>query len=362
MLILFLKNNAIEMPGKPQESEIEFMTLQTSSLVHWGWRDFFSQQISDTPAENIARVLKEQRDHYQLVNGHGNVVGGVIPGKWKKRKDDFENPSVGDWVTLSEKTNTKAGIPYYLIEKRLNRFSQILRKAAGPSEKSQLLATNVDVAFIVSSCNQDFDVKRVERYIALLNEGTIKPILILNKCDLPSFADCNEKLVARFPNFPIIKTRADQAASINEISRILGSGITSVFLGSSGVGKSTLTNFLLGETKQTVQEIRNNDSKGRHTTTGRSMFLLPDNLGLIIDTPGLREVQLPGQDNNLEEAFADLAELSLTCRFPDCKHLTEPSCAVKEAVSKGTLSQDRLAHFQKLKAEVDEKKSYKRKK
>lgn len=336
------------------------MTLPTAPLLHWGWRDFFSQQITDLPLENIARVIKEQRDHYLLINGVGNTVGGVISGKWRKRKDDFENPSVGDWVTLGATTNTKSGMPYFLIDQRLDRFSQILRKAAGPSDKSQLLATNVDVAFIVSSCNQDFDVKRVERYISLLTEGVIKPILILNKCDLSTFEDCHLKLTQRFPNFPIITTRSDQLATINEIPRFLGRGMTSVFLGSSGVGKSTLTNFLLGEVKQTVHEIRDNDSKGRHTTTGRSMFLLPEQQGLIIDTPGLREVQLPGE-NNLEEAFAEIHELALKCRFPDCKHLSEPDCAVKEELTKGILSADRLAHFQKLTAEVGKKEFWRKK-
>ena len=336
------------------------MEAVISNLELWGWRDFFAKQFPQS-SETLARVIKEERDHYLLINSLGITVGGVISGNWRKRRIDTENPSVGDWVVLKEKTNEKNGLTFYLINERLKRFSQIIRKSAGPSDKSQLLAANIDVAFLVSSCNQDLEVRRIERYLSLLGDGEIKPILILNKCDLPQFEHCRNKISERFPEIPLLLTRSDQPESIDALNSYLGKGITSVFLGSSGVGKSTLTNHLAKNAKQIIQEIRDNDAKGRHTTTGRSMYLLSNQLGLVIDTPGLREVQLPIQENNFEEAFASIVELSLQCRFPNCRHQTEPNCAVKNAVKEGLILQDRLEHFHKLKSEID-KKVYPRKK
>lgn len=338
------------------------MTKTTAFLELWGWRDFFATQLQ-TPLEGsqIARITKEQRDHYVLINGLGTSVGGIIPGKWKKRKDDHENPSVGDWVLLGEKAHSQNGMEIYLIKERLQRFSQILRKAAGLTSKSQLLAANVDVAFLVSSPNQDFDVKRIERYLSILKEGAIRPVLVLNKYDLSSASDCLKTLQERFADLPIITTRSDQPDSIEALKTYLGPGITSVLLGSSGVGKSTLTNLLLGESKQFVQSIRSNDSKGRHTTTGRSLFQINENLGLVIDTPGLREIQLPASEANFEETFSDIFEKALSCRFPDCSHQSEPQCAVKDAVKEGLISKDRLDNFIKLKSETQKRPSWQKK-
>ncbi|MEY4617024.1 MAG: ribosome small subunit-dependent GTPase [Pseudomonadota bacterium] len=328
------------------------MNSNESNMNIWGWKDFFAQQVTTESPDQIARVIKEQRDHLLLIDGTGRMIGGIISGNWKKRRDDFENPSVGDWVIVDDKTNDRDGISFYRIKQRLNRFSQILRKAAGPSEKSQLLAANVDVAFLVQSSNQDLDVRRLERYLSLLGDGEIKPIIVLTKCDLPNTEKSEKELSERFPAIPLLMTRSDQPNSIKLLEQYLGLGITSVFLGSSGVGKSTLTNLLLEAEAQLVQDIRKNDSKGRHTTTGRSMFLLESQRGLVIDTPGLREVKLPQNESNVEEAFSEILELSLKCRFANCLHKTEPQCAVKEAVKQGLLSQDKLTHYQKLKEET----------
>lgn len=321
----------------------------TSPLQLLGWNDFFQKQVSaDLPLSQVARIINEHRDHYILHNGLGEKVMGLIPGKWKKKTDDKNYPSVGDWVILEDRmTHTKGGDKAYLIETRLTPFSQIVRRAAGTQNKAQVLVSNVDIAFIVSSCNQELDLHRIERYLALLDEDVIKPFLILNKCDLESFSSCHEQLKKRFPHLPLILTRADETRSIEPIQQALPLGMTSVFLGSSGVGKSTLTNLLLGSSKQLVEAIRQDDSKGRHTTTGRSLFLLPYPYGIIIDTPGLREVQL-SESSHLDSAFSDIAELSLKCRFPDCKHETEPNCAVKAAIESGEISAEKLLHYQKL--------------
>lgn len=317
-----------------------------------GWKDFFDHQIENPEKDyhRIARITHEHKDHYVLMNNNGEKIIGLISGKWKKNLQEQDYPSVGDWVlTETNPTSTQIKYPSFVIEKRLIPYSQIIRRAAGTQKKAQVLASNIDIAFIVSSCNQEMDLKRIDRYIALLDTEIIKPILILNKCDLEvSFQNNHEALQKNFPQIPLILTRSDQPESLFPIQQLLTQGITSVFLGSSGVGKSTLTNLLLGDSKQLVQPIRNDDSKGRHTTTSRTLFLLPTPLGIIIDTPGLREIQLTENFHLDGPAFSDISQLALACRFSDCKHQTEPDCAVKLAVQKGEVSAQKLSHFQKL--------------
>jgi ribosome biogenesis GTPase len=318
-------------------------------LKHLGWKGFFQQQLTDNVTKSrIARTITEHRDHYILINGLGEKKIGQIPGNWKKRVNEQDYLSVGDWVIIEEKPSHTVGRNQsYLIEKRLSPFSQITRRAAGTQNKVQVLVSNIDIAFIVSSCNQELDINRIERYLALLDDNVIKPFLILNKCDLETFAQCKDQLISRFPQLPLLLTRSDRPDSILPIQHLLTLGMTSVFLGSSGVGKSTLTNLLLRESKQLVESIRHDDSKGRHTTTTRSLFCLPPPYGIIIDTPGLREVQL-SENSHLDGAFSDIAEFSLRCRFPDCKHQTEPDCAVKSAIERGEISKEKLLHYQKL--------------
>lgn len=330
-------------------------------LHQWGWRPFFEDQFHlPSDPHQIARITIEHRDHYSLINGAGESIGGLIPGNWKKRQTGIETPAVGDWVSLSRKTGDRHGVPYYLIDRRLNRYSQILRKAAGQGTQLQVLAANVDLAFIVSSCDQDFDLRRIERYLSLITDVAIKPILILNKCDLPNHANYFELLQTRFNQIPIVTTQTDKPDTIYELYRFFELGTTCVLLGSSGVGKSTIINALLGESRQDVQSVRLRDSKGRHTTTTRSMFLLPNQKGLIIDIPGLREIQLPPQQVAFDEAFRTITELAIRCRFTDCRHKTEPNCAVKEAVTQGLVTEAQLLHFHQLSTEV-EKPSTKRK-
>jgi len=321
-------------------------------LQFLGWNDFLQQQLqSNDPIHKFARIINEHRDHYILMNGLGERIIGILTGKWKKRTSEKDYPSVGDWVQIEDTPSRSTGREKsFLIEKRLNPFSQIIRRAAGTQNKAQVLVSNIDIAFIVSSCNQELDINRIERYLSLLDDQVIKPFLILNKCDLESFKECCEQLTTRFSQIPLILTRSDQPQTINPIKELLSLGTTSVFLGSSGVGKSTLTNLLLGETKQLIESIRHDDSKGRHTTTSRSLFILDKPYGIIIDTPGLREVQL-SENSHLDVAFSEIAEIALKCRFPDCKHQTEPNCAVKEAVQNNKLSLEKLIHFQKLLSE-----------
>lgn len=330
-------------------------------LALWGWRPFFQRQTGEIAPEQTARVVKEERSQLLLINGSGQWVGGILTGKWKKRREDFENPGVGDWVTLGVKTEERDGVSFYRIDQRLERQSLIVRKAAGTNNKMQLLAANVDVAFLVSSCNEDLDVRRIERYLSLVNGGGIKPVLVLNKCDLPEAESCVLELKNRFPDLPLLKTRSDDPQSFDQLRAFLGVGVSSVLLGSSGVGKSTITNSLIENDVQHVQEVRHQDSKGRHTTTGRSMHFISKGGGLIIDTPGLREVQLPSSETNIDETFSDILTLSLKCRFADCRHRSEPQCAVKEAIAEGLLIADRLTHFHKLQDEKAKKSPYRKK-
>ena len=242
-------------------------------------------------------------------------------------------PAVGDFV-MAGKTGegTQA-----VIHQVLPRKSVFMRKAAGSDRKEQLVATNIDIVFLCMALNQDFNVRRLERYLSIAWDSGAKPVVVLTKSDICK--DIEEKLLAvqeAAPGVRIIKTTA---------------GTTAALLGSSGVGKSTLVNRLLREERLATGGIRNDD-KGRHTTTHRELLFLPDG-GMVIDTPGMRELGMWDAKSGINRTFSDIEELALQCRFRDCTHTVEPGCAVQKALKNGTLSKERMQSYQKLKTEND---------
>lgn len=250
------------------------------------------------------------------------------PALWgadRKVCDDAAHPSdfpaVGDFV-MAGKTGegTQA-----VIHQVLPRKSVFMRKAAGSDRKEQLVATNIDIVFLCMALNQDFNVRRLERYLSIAWDSGAKPVVVLTKPDI-----CED---------------------IEEILPYLSAGTTAAFLGSSGVGKSTLVNRLLGEERLATGGIRNDD-KGRHTTTHRELLFLPDG-GMVIDTPGMRELGMWDAKSGIDRTFSDIEELALQCRFRDCTHTVEPGCAVQKALKNGTLSKERMQSYQKLKTEND---------
>ena len=256
-------------------------------------------------------------------------------------------PAVGDFV-MAGKTGegTQA-----VIHQVLPRKSVFMRKAAGSDRKEQLVATNIDIVFLCMALNQDFNVRRLERYLSIAWDSGAKPVVVLTKSDICK--DIEEKLLAvqeAAPGVRIIKTTALETAGIEEILPYLSAGTTAALLGSSGVGKSTLVNRLLREERLATGGIRNDE--GRHTTTHRELLFLPDG-GMVIDTPGMRELGMWDAKSGINRTFSDIEELALQCRFRDCTHTVEPGCAVQKALKNGTLSKERMQSYQKLKTEND---------
>lgn len=310
--------------------------LQKSKIDTLGWQNFFAVQVdvdalTTTPP---ARVIEVNRSKVHVV---GNDIDTMIP-----KMDDV---AVGDWVLLNHDLPGNSEI--------LDRKSLMKRRAAGHGRDMQLIAANVDTAFIVTSCNDDFNVARLERYIALAFEADIAPVILLTKADLVAnvseYVDQAAKISDRVP---VLTLNAKSDEPITKLAPWCAPGQTVAFFGSSGVGKSTLTNALAGSDVTETQDIRSDDAKGRHTTTRRQLYALPSGM-LVLDTPGMRELQLAEASSGLGELFADIDALALTCKFNDCGHVSEPGCAVTAAIAAGDLDAARLDRWRKLVAEEE---------
>jgi ribosome biogenesis GTPase len=305
----------------------------TFDLPGLGWKAFFQQQLSleEWETSTVNRVLARDRSSVQLLGAEGRLI--------LELRADMTDLATGDWVLLGE------GNSY---QRRLERSTLFSRKAAGTRAETQIIAVNVDTAFIVSSMNRDFNLNRIERYLALANEAGVTPVLVLTKLDL---CDEPEPYVAEAQTLDsslmIVAVNGLDPESVSALSPWCGVGNTVVFLGSSGVGKSTLINTLFGEALQLTHGTREDDDKGRHTTTGRTLHLMPGG-GLLLDTPGMRELQLAACEHGIEETFAEITELAERCRFSDCLHQAEPGCAVRNALDSGQIDPRRLANYHKL--------------
>lgn len=305
-----------------------------SALETLGWQTYFSQQIDmeelvETPPVRIVEV------HYTAFHVIGNDIDETIPV--------VPEATVGDWLLLDRVHPHQSRI--------LDRKSLLKRRAPGTDLQVQLIAANIDTAFIVSSCNQDFNIARLERYIALAFEADITPVIILTKADLASatqnYVDAASAISERVSVITMDARGNEPKLMLAEWCK---PGKTVVFLGSSGVGKSTLTNALLGTRSIETQTIREDDAKGRHTTTRRQLHRVPGGC-VVLDTPGMRELQLTEAASGISEVFEDLHDLSSQCRFADCQHLVEPGCAILMAVENGEIDKARLGRWRKLKAE-----------
>ena len=259
------------------------------------------------------------------------------------RENDEDTPTVGDWLLIEAETGRPRRI--------LDRASLFKRRAPGTDRRIQLIAANVDTLLIVSSCNQDYNTARLERYLALAREAGVTPVVVLTKADVSEAPeDYARRARALLPGLLVETVDARNRDSLACLDPWRETGQTLAVVGSSGVGKSTLTNTLLGTDRIATQDIREDDAKGRHTTTGRAMHRLPGGAWLI-DTPGMRELQLTDVQTGIDDVFADVAALATDCRFADCNHETEPGCAVRAALDEGTLEPSRLKRYRKLVAE-----------
>ena len=299
-----------------------------------GWSKYFSDQatsaaLSKTPPVRITQV------HRNTLHIQGVDLDMIIPG--------LHGVTVGDWLLFDADTPRNSQL--------LSRKSLIKRRAPGHDRKEQLIAANLDTAFVVTSCNNDFSLARLERYVAMAHEAGVTPVIILSKIDLTTEAsDFAAQAQSISPQLSVVCLDARSPEAIELLRPWCQAGQTVAFLGSSGVGKSTLTNSLAGNEAIATQDVRASDDKGRHTTTGRQLHILPSGCA-VLDTPGMREIQLTDVSVGLEETFADLHALKQNCRFNDCAHKTEPGCAVQAAVASGEVDVPRLQRWLKLVAE-----------
>lgn len=295
---------------------------------------------------HLARVSVQHKDMYKVITESGETQAEVSGKLSYSAVVSANYPVVGDWV-LVDRIDGNSGNA--IIHHMLTRKSRFERKAAGTGNERQLIAANIDTVFICMSLNNDYNLRRIERYLAIAWDSMASPVIVLTKSDL--CADISTRLMeiaSVAVGVDVVVTSGMSGDGYIGILQYLSKGKTIAFIGSSGVGKSTLINQLMGENVLDTKEIRADD-KGRHTTTHRQLLILP-NGGVVIDTPGMRELQIAGAD--LAKSFADIEELAENCYYRDCRHHSEPKCAVKQAIANGALSAGRFANYQKLQREM----------
>ena len=317
------------------------MKSTEEALEELGWSAFFSEQVSVEEALQChpVRVMAVHRGKID-VTGAGSQYS-IAPYIPDARPSD-DHPTVGDWLLIDEVTL----LPTRVL-RRLNLFK---RRAPANTRKEQMIAANVDTLFIVASCNQDFSVARLERYLVLAREVGVNPVVILTKTDLTDIPDVFAAAARAIePGLRVETVNGRDPASVSCLARWCGKGETVALLGSSGVGKSTLVNTLRGSDGIATQAIRAADGTGRHTTTVREMHRL-DRGGWLLDTPGMRELRLPDAATGISEVFDDILLVAQGCRFSDCAHGGEPGCAVRAAISGGKLTSERVSRWRQLAA------------
>ncbi|MCT8285610.1 ribosome small subunit-dependent GTPase A [Xanthomonas translucens pv. translucens] len=327
--------------------QIDFDALRP---IGWPWPGMPEEPawlaaMAAHPLARPARVSEQHRTGYVVADAVDTGFKVESLPEWQRpRFPSHERAAVGDWVLLEDDKRIVALLP---------RRTAIKRGAAGEHYHQQVIAANIDTVFIVCGLDADFNPRRIERYLLLVGGGGAEPVVILTKADLTEYADdalaVLEELAAQ--SIPLLTVNAKDADSVAALRPWLGAGRTAVLVGSSGAGKSTLTNTLLGVEKMRTAAVRENDSRGRHTTTHRALLPLPSG-ACLIDTPGMRELKPTGEEDLAEGGFADIEALAAQCRFNNCAHQAEPGCAVQAAIERGDIEEARLANYMKLRDEV----------
>ena len=318
-------------------------------IEQYGWSDALRLAFGPhAVAGRIpGRIIVQQREAHLVVTDGGNL-SARLSGRLRHEAREAGHPAAGDWVALS----TKDGAGKATIHAVLPRRTAFVRRAADSVQTLQVIAANIDVVFIVTSMNADLNPRRLERFLAAAWQSGARPVVVLTKADL---CERPESLAAEIATLaagcPVLVVSVRQGRGMDRLMDHILPGETCVLIGSSGVGKSTLVNALLGEERMATNEVRASDARGRHTTSSRQLILLPGG-GLILDTPGIREVGLVDADEGLSTVFDDIEDLARNCRFRDCRHTGEPGCAVRAALDGGLLDPGRWAHFQKLSGEL----------
>jgi len=322
-------------------------------LKELGWNSFFENHFIKYNQQNTtyipARIISVQRNLYSVLSEYGELKG-EITGKFRYGVQSIEKyPVVGDWVGITRKEQEDKAIIHFVLPRK----TSLSRKTPGVKTEEQVICANIDTSFLVTTFDRDFNLRRIERYLSLIWDGGANPVIILNKADLCTDMEIFIREVESIsPGIPILCMSALEKSGIRQIDNYLKEGKTVVFLGSSGTGKSTIINYLLDAPKQATNSLRGNN-KGRHTTSYRELFMVPDRKGMVIDNPGMREIQLWANEDIVEKTFADIEDLSQRCRFNNCSHTKEPGCAVKEAIEEGSLEPKRLESYFKQKRELN---------
>ncbi len=296
--------------------------------------------------QRLVRVIEQHRNGFIVHDGQQRLVAQAPRGLVADGNGQRIRPGVGDWAGAE-------GREPLTLKRLLPRRNALARAAAGGSRQAQLLATNLDLAIVVMGLDGDYNPRRIERYLALIGAAGVPALIVLSKADRSDDAPTRlAEIQALAGAVPVLAINCKDPGQVAAVAALLGPGRTGVLLGSSGAGKSTLSNTLIGEVRQKTSQVRSHDSRGRHTTTVRSLLKLPGG-GCLIDSPGMRELALTGEETLDEGQFEDIAQLAGNCRFRDCRHDQEPGCAVRAAIAAGDLDPDRVANWRKLTAERD---------
>ncbi|OGS40279.1 MAG: ribosome small subunit-dependent GTPase A [Elusimicrobia bacterium RIFOXYD12_FULL_66_9] len=319
-----------------------------ASLEDWGWDERWAAEFAAGPGRGLlpARVIEEQRGLYQVMTAAGERAAR-LPGRVRRSAAGRADlPAVGDWLATQDVEGE--GEAVLAVRHILPRRSKLSRKASGDLLIEQVIASNLDAVFVMTALNADFNARRLERFLTVSRESGAQPVILLNKLDACAQPEPYlEQARAVAAGTPIVALSAVTGRGLESLAEWLKPGRTVGCIGTSGVGKSTLINHLLGTELMRTAATRSKDERGRHTTTHRQLFLLPGG-GVLLDTPGMREMQFWDAEQGLKKTFDEIDALAASCRFKDCRHDAEPGCAVKAAVEAGTVAAARLASWLKL--------------